>query len=245
MDGMKEIGDKSIDMILCDLPYGITQCKWDKELPLSDLWKQYCRIIKDNGVICLFGQEPFSSKLRLSNLVMYKYDWVWEKTHPKGHLNAKKQPLRAHENISVFYKNQPKYNPQMTHGHKRKVSRSNYQTGGDGKSVYGKENRKTNYDSTDRYPRDVQVFSSGNQRAKIHPTQKPIELMQYLILTYTDAGDVVLDNCAGSCSSGIAAHRTRRKFIGFELDKHYYDLANERLKAEMAQMNIFDFMEGI
>ncbi len=240
--GMNRIEDKSVDMILTDLLYGTTQCSWDIVIPFNKLWKQYKRVIKDNGVIALFGCEPFSSYLRISNIEMYKYDWIWHKTQPRGHLNAKIQPMRAHENISIFYKEQPKYKPLMTHGHNRKVAKSNYVKENNGKSCYGSEKRHTYYDSTDRYPVDVQTFSNGSQTGKIHPTEKPVELLEYLISTYTDKGDLVLDSCAGSCSTGVACHRTGRRFIGFEKDKGIYDLSKKRLDAEMAQMNLYDFM---
>lgn len=244
LEGMKLIDDKSIDMILADLPYGTTQCKWDIVIPFEPLWEQYKRIIKDNGAICLFGSEPFSSYLRLSNIEMYKYDWIWKKTHPKGHLNAKIQPMRAHEVISVFYKNQPTYNPQMTHGHIRKRAKSNYIREADGNGCYGKEVRITEYDSTDRYPLDVQEFSNADQTDKIHHTQKPVDLLEYLIMTYTDAGDLVLDSCGGSCSTGVACHNTGRKFIGFEKYEEIFKIGKERLDRELAQMNLFDFMGG-
>ena len=239
-DGFKKIDDGSIDMILCDLPYGTTQCSWDTVLPFEQLWKEYERIIKDDGAILLFGMEPFSSHLRMSNIEMYKYDWIWHKTSPRGHLNAKIQPMRAHENISVFYKKQPTYNPQMTHGHRRKVSKTRYTQDNDGRGCYGKEDRDTLYDSTDRYPIDVQTFSNGDQTDKIHPTQKPVRLLEYMILTYTNAGDLVLDNCAGSCSTGIAAHNVGRRFIGFEKDREIYTRANKRLLQHMSQLTLFD-----
>ena len=176
--GFNLIDDKSIDLILCDLPFGTTQNEWDVVLPFDSLWQQYERIIKDNGAILLFGMEPFSSRLRLSNEKMYRYDWIWQKTNPKGHLNAKSQPMRAHEVISAFYKNQPTYNPQMTHGHKRKTAKNEYTREKDGAGCYGKESRNTIYDSTDRYPLDVQIFSNGDQTKKIHPTEKPVHMLE-------------------------------------------------------------------
>lgn len=241
LEGMKLVDGSSVDMILTDLPYGTTRCRWDVVIPFKLLWQQYNRIIKDNGAVCLFGTEPFSSYLRLSNIGMYKYDWIWKKTHPKGHLNAKIQPMRAHENISVFYKKQPVYNPQMTHGHTRKTARTVYIREADGKSCYGKEVRKTEYDSTDRYPLDVQEFSNAVQTGKIHSTQKPVRLLEYLIMTYTNTGGLVLDSCAGSCSTGIACHNTGRKFIGFEKDREIFKAGKERFERETAQMNLFSF----
>ena len=237
-DGMSQIDDKSIDMILCDLPYGTTQCSWDIVIPFEPLWKEYKRIIKDNGAIVLFGMEPFSSYLRISNIKMFKYDWIWDKVKGTGFLNAKKQPMRNHEIISVFYKRQCKYYPQMTENHERKTSlknRNHPQT-----KVYGKMDKVTYYDSTVRYPRSIQVFSTDTQISSIHPTQKPVALCEYLIKTYTDAGDLVLDNCAGSCSTGIACHDSGRRFIGFEKDKWIFERANKRLDEHKAQMNLFD-----
>ena len=237
-DGMQKIDDKSIDMILCDLPYGTTQCSWDIVIPFEPLWAEYKRIIKDNGAIVLFGMEPFSSYLRISNIEMFKYDWIWDKVKGTGFLNAKKQPMRNHEVISVFYKNQCKYYPQMTENHERKVSlkkRNPPKT-----EVYGKMDKVTYYDSTKRYPRSIQVFSTDTRISSIHSTQKPVALCEYLIKTYTDIGDLVIDNCAGSCSTGIACHNTGRRFIGFEKDAGIFEKANKRLDEHKAQINLFD-----
>lgn len=237
-DVMSQIDDKSIDMILCDLPYGTTQCSWDVIIPFDPLWEEYKRIIKDNGAIVLFGMEPFSSYLRISNIDIYKYDWIWDKVKGTGFLNAKKQPMRNHEVISVFYKNQCKYNPQMTENHERKVSlkrRNQPQT-----AVYGKMDKVTYYDSTQRYPRSIQVFSTDTQKSSIHSTQKPVALCEYLIKTYTDVGDLVLDNCAGSCSTGIACHNTGRRFIGFEKDEEIFEKGNKRLIDHKPQISLFD-----
>ena len=231
---MKNIKDKSVDMILCDLPYGTTQVSFDTVIPFEPLWEQYHRVIKDNGAIVLFGQEPFSSYLRLSNIKEYKYDWIWDKVKGVGFLNTKKQPMRNHELISVFYKQQCKYNPQMTHGHKRKVSyRTNNQQG----EVYGSCGENL-YDSTDRYPRSIQVFSTDTQNSSLHPTQKPIALLQYLIKTYTDEDEWVLDNCMGSGSCGVACCATKRNFIGIELDENYFEIAKKRI--EESNTDLFD-----
>lgn len=188
LDLMPVIPDKSVDMIFCDLPYGTTQNKWDTIIPFEPLWEQYRRVIKDNGAILLFSSQPFTSRLVLSNTEMFRYEWIWQKTLPRGHLNAKKMPLRAHENILVFYKKPPIYNPQMTHGHPRKVARTKYIREADGEGCYGKEVRDTSYDSTDRYPLDVQVFGNGDQTKKVHPTQKPVEMLEYFIRTYSTGG---------------------------------------------------------
>ena len=223
---MKQIPDKSIDMILCDLPYGKTRCKWDIIIPFDKLWNQYNRIIKENGAIVLFGTEPFSSLLRLSNIKMFKYDWIWDKVKGTGFLNAKKQPMRNHEIISVFYKKQCLYNPQKTTGHKLKTSfrESHLQT-----DVYGHMKNDYTYRSTERYPLSIQVFSTDTQNSSLHPTQKPVALLEYLIKTYTNENDIVLDNCMGSGSTCVAAVNTNRHYIGFELDTNYFDIACKRL----------------
>lgn len=230
LEVMKSIPNGSIDMILCDLPYGTTRCQWDCAIPLDKLWGQYKRIIKYNGAIVLFSTQPFTSELILSNRSMYKYEWIWHKTQPTGFLNAKKMPLRAHENIEVFYKGPPVYNPQFTHGHKRKTAVNRYERGSDGNGIYGHEHRNTEYDSTDRYPVDVQKFGTGDKTKRLHVTQKPVSLLEYLICTYTRPGEVVLDNCMGSGSTGVACLNTGRDFIGIELDPNYYQIAKARIE---------------
>ena len=227
LEGMSRVPDKSIDMILTDLPYGSTQCKWDVVIPFEELWEQYNRVIKDNGAIVLFGTEPFSSHLRLSNLKHYKYDWVWDKVRGTGFLNAKRQPMRNHELISVFYKKQCTYNPIKTTGHVKKKSfrGKHHQT-----DVYGEMKNDYLYESTERYPRSIQVFSTDTQNSSLHPTQKPLALCEYLIETYTNEGDTVLDSCMGSGTTVVACINTNRKFIGFEKDKNYYDIAVKRIK---------------
>jgi site-specific DNA-methyltransferase (adenine-specific) len=225
---MSNIQDKSIDMILCDLPYGTTQCKWDTVIPFEPLWKQYNRIIKDNGAIVLFGSEPFSSTLRLSNLKYYKYDWIWDKVKGTGFLNARKQPMRNHEIISVFYKKQCLYNPQKTFGHNMKKS---YRSKDLQTEVYGEMKNDYTYKSTERYPRSIQVFSTDTQNSSLHPTQKPVALLEYMIKTYTNEGETVLDNCMGSGSTGVAAKNLHRKFIGIEKNDTYFKIAEERIKS--------------
>lgn len=232
---MKDIPDASIDMILCDLPYGTTQCRWDSPIPLEPLWKEYCRIIKANGVILLFGTQPFTSKLVCSNLKMFRYEWIYEKTQPSGHLNAKRMPMKYHENILVFYKNQPTYNPIKTTGHTRKVSKGQIVLKEEvGKGCYGAQEIGANYDSTERYPKSIITFSNGLMKQKsYHPTQKPVELLEYLIRTYTVKGETVLDNCMGSGSTGVACERTERAFWGIEMDEEYFKIAEKRIKSEM------------
>lgn len=235
LEGMKRIPDGSVDCIICDLPYGTTQCKWDNIIPFDRLWEQYKRITKTNGAIVLFAAEPFASYLRLSNLSWYKYDWVWNKKHPVGQLNAKKQPLRQHENICVFYKKQCKYHPVM---HKNRLSRTFI--GEVGKSQKASDNYGKQYDYISNitenslsYPRSIieQTSVIGNSTEKVaHPTQKPVSLIEYLVKTYSDEGDTILDNCMGSGTTAIACLNTNRNYIGFELDKDYYDLSTKRIK---------------
>ena len=224
---MKDIPDKSVDCIITDLPYGTTQCKWDIIIPFEPLWRQYNRIIKDNGAIVLFGTEPFSSHLRLSNLKNYKYDWIWDKVKGTGFLNAKRQPMRNHELISVFYKKQCTYNPQKTYGHKMKKS---YRSKDLQTDVYGEMKNDYTYESTERYPRSIQVFSTDTQNSSLHPTQKPVALIEYLIKTYTNDGELVFDSCMGSGTTGVACINTNRRFIGIELDNNYFEIAKERIE---------------
>ena len=235
---MKDISDKSIDMILCDLPYGTTKCKWDIIIPFDKLWEQYNRIIKNNGAIVLFACEPFASYLRMSNIKNYKYDWVWDKIKGTGFLNAKRQPMRNHELICVFYKKQCIYNPQITHGHKLKKS---FRSKGLQADVYNKTNKDYYYESTDRYPRSIQVFSTDTQNSSLHPTQKPIALCEYLIRTYTNEGDTILDNCMGSGTTGVAAINLNRDFIGIEKDEKYFNIAKERIKNFNNDINTQNF----
>lgn len=231
LEGMKRIPDKSVDMILADLPYGTTQNKWDSIIPLEPLWEQYERVIKDNGAVVLTAQTPFDKVLGVSNLKMLKYEWIWDKKLATGHLNAKKMPMKQHENILVFYKKLPTYNPQMSKGEpyiKVSVSDgSNYRKGISGNKT---ENNGT------RYPKSILTFTNANQRAKQHPTQKPSELFEYLIKTYTNEGETVLDNVMGSGTTAIACLNTNRNFIGFELDETYYNLSLKRV-AEVKKCN--------
>ena len=238
LEAMKSIPDKSIDMILCDLPYGTTRNKWDTVIDLDLLWSQYERIIKDNGAIVLFAQVPFNIVLGYSNLKLLKYEWIWEKEQGTGHLNAKKMPLKSHENIMVFYKKPPTYNPQMVGNEVRTVKRS------------GNKSKTTNYgdfieikESTyiGRYPKDIIKF---NKDKGYHPTQKPVALLEYLIKTYTNEGEIVLDNCMGSGSTGVACQNTGRKFIGIELDDKYFEISKSRLNEAVEKkeelLKVFD-----
>lgn len=223
---LQTIPEKSIDLVLTDPPYGTTECKWDTVIPFDLMWRELDRVTKPNAAIILFGQEPFSSLLRVSNLKNFRYDWIYEKPNATGFLNAKKQPLRAHEIISVFYKKSPIYNPQKTKGHKRKQSeRSNINS-----ECYGKAIKRYAYDSDERYPRSIQKFSSDKQKKSLHPTQKQVELIEYLIKTYTNENDCVLDFSMGSGTTGVAAKLNNRRFIGIELDDHYFDVASKRIE---------------
>ncbi len=230
---MRLIPNKSIDMILCDLPYGTTQNRWDSIIPLDLLWNQYLRIIKDNAAIVLFAQSPFDKILGVSNLKMLRYEWIWHKTEATGHLNARRAPMKAHENILVFYRKKPTYNPQKTSGHIRKTSITDRSKKTD--KCYGIQHGITPYDSTDRFPRDVIQFSTDKQHCAIHPTQKPVALCEYLIRTYTNEGDKVLDNCMGSGSTIIACINTKREYIGIEKYKNIYKRAIKRIKKHSNQ----------
>ena len=226
---MKNISDKSVDMILCDLPYGTTACKWDTVIPFEPLWEQYNRIIKDNGAICLFGSEPFSTELRHSNLKMFKYDWIWDKNKSSSALNCNYQPLKTHEIISVFGKmattysknGNMKYNPQgivpCNKVNKRHSSKAD---------IFHSSPNVPTIQKYENYPKSILNYSRGNGQ---HPTQKPVELLEYLVKTYTDENDTVLDNCMGSGSTGVACVNTNRKFIGIELDNTYFEIAKERI----------------
>ena len=260
-DGFKLIEDKSIDMILCDLPYGTTNCDWDIRLPFPPLWQQYERIIKDNGAILLFSVQPFTTDLVDSNRKKFRYEIIWKKTLPTNFLNKSFQPMRMHENICVFYKKRPTYNPQMREVRRNDVGR--VRTNG-GKAEQYHEFRKEDYAYVEtgmRYPtdvlefeidipddfEDVVEFSNWNGvlfgktvNASKHPTPKPIPLLEYLIKTYTNPGDLILDNCAGSCSTGIAAHNTRRHYICMEKDKEIFERGNKRLKDHISQITLFD-----
>ena len=228
---LEEIPSASINMVCCDMPYGTTNCRWDTTLDLQRLWAQYRRVTTDNAAIVLFAQTPFDKVLGCSNLPWLRYELVWEKTHPTGHLNAKKMPMKAHENILVFYNKLPTYNPQKTSGHVRKTAVKRR----DDTPVYGGQDfTELPYDSTERYPRSVLTFPSDKQWSALHPTQKPLALIEWLIATYTNAGDTVLDNCMGSGTTGEACRNLGRRFIGMELDESYFSIAAKRILPTMA-----------
>jgi len=230
LDVMKDIDDKSVDMILADLPYGTTKCKWDSQIDLDKLWVQYNRIIKDHGVIVLFSQTPFDKVLGSSNLKMLRYEWIWEKSQSTGHLNAKKMPMKSHENLLVFYKKLPTFNPQKTFNHKRKISTAFHKRNTNTGEIYGKCDVFSDYDSTERYPRSIQLFPSDKQKLNLHSTQKPLSLCEYLIKTYTNENDLVLDNVCGSGTTGVACSKLNRNFIMIEKDLTFFNTSTERLK---------------
>jgi len=243
LEKMKDIPSGSVDMILCDLPYGTTKCKWDVIIPFDKLWEQYNRIVKPNACIALFGNEPFSSSLRLSNLPAYRYDWHWEKDKAANFLFGNKQPLKNIEIISIFYQSQPTYNPQKTINpagiSKRHLSKNPSKISNNVKDIMGESWKETVMDESQNYhgknyepdkllPKQL-IYFARDQRNKIHPTQKPIALMEYLIKTYTNEGETVLDNCMGSGTTGVACKKTNRNFIGIEILPKYFEIAKKRI----------------
>ena len=240
---MQKIADGSIDCIICDLPYGTTACKWDAVIPFVKLWEQYVRIIKPNKAIVLTGSQPFTSALLMSNPKMFKYEWIWKKTRYTGNLNAKRMPLKAHENILVFAKGRTPYYPIKTQApehliDKRKtINNSNVKDGGAYNGSKGFINIRTKDDGT-RYPITVQEFKNPNNNS-LHPTQKPLELFEYLVKTYTIENDLVLDNTMGSGTTGVACVNLNRNFIGIELDDKYFEIAEKRINETQVQTKLF------
>ena len=225
LEVMPNIPDKSIDMILCDLPYGTTACKWDTIIPFEPLWEQYERVTKDNGAIVLTASQPFTTVLINSNIKRFRYSWTWEKEKGTNFLMAKKQPLKVHEDICVFSKKQTVYNPQMTEG--KPYIRSDK---GDSGEVTGRVKKVQTKNNGTRYPRSVIQFK---RETGLHPTQKPVALFEYLIKTYTNEGDLVLDNCMGSGTTGVACKNLNRNFIGIELDPEYFKIAEKRINENL------------
>lgn len=226
---MKDIPDESIDMILCDLPYGTTACKWDSIIPFDKLWEQYNRIIKPTRVIALFGSEPFSSNLRMSNIKIYKYDWIWDKKIPSGMSYARYQPMRQTENISIFCKGKTIYNPQKIKREKPIKSGGNKYS--PSAPISGRLNNNNMATKTYEYKNPINILQFQKiRKGSLHPTQKPVDLLEYLIKTYTNEGDVVLDNCMGSGSTGVACVNLNRDFIGIELNEEYFEIASNRIK---------------
>lgn len=234
LEQMKNIKTGTVDMILADLPYGTTMCKWDSIIPFEPMWAEIERITTDNAAILLFAAAPFDKVLACSNLKLFRHEWIWEKPAATGFFNAKKMPLKAHENVLVFYKSLPTYNPQKTTGHVRKVSKAKVVHS----ECYGKQIGVKHYDSTERYPRSVLKFSSDKQYNNLHPTQKPLALCEYLIKTYTNKGDLVVDFCMGSGPVGVAAKKLKRDFIGIEKEDKYYAIAEDRITNSDYQMEL-------
>ena len=226
LEGMQSIPDGSVDLILCDLPYGVTQNPKDQPLPFESLWGQYERIIKDNGAILLFGQGAFFDDLVNSNPKLYRYDLVWDKTLTSGFLNAKRMPLRQHEQIAVFYKKAPTYNPQMREGAK---NHSKGKPKHSANNNYGEHGFVESKQDGMKYPTSILTFPQPHPSVAVHPTQKPVELCEYLIKTYTNEGDTVLDNCMGSGTTAVAAIKAGRRYIGFEISAEYCQIAQKRI----------------
>jgi len=235
LEKMKDIPDGSIDAIITDPPYGITACKWDSVIPFEPMWEQLKRIIKPNGAIALFGTEPFSSMLRMSNLKEYRYDWIWEKTNATNFWFVKKQPANKHELISIFYSKQPTYNPQMMKGKPYTRSAGSKRWESNCQRFSYRKNIKN--DGT-RYPQRIQRFSNGNNKY-VHPTQKPVALIEYLVKTYTNEGETVLDFTMGSGTTGVACNNLNRNFIGIELNQEYIAIATERIQQTINQKELF------
>ena len=232
MDRLIEDGVK-VDSIITDPPYGTTACKWDSVIPFDEMWLRLNKLIKPNGAIVLFGSEPFSSALRMSNIKNYKYDWVWEKHHKTGHLNAKNRPMKIIESISVFSKGKHLYNPQGLIEINKHTKNSNSDMNRDGKNSTSVVNnappKKEYFQKYTNYPTEILKFDSMNSNG-LHPTQKPVALMEYLIKTYTNEGELVLDFTMGSGTTGVACKNLGRKFIGIEMDEGYFDIASKRME---------------
>lgn len=222
---MEKIDSKSVDLILCDLPYGVTKNKWDVIIPFDKLWEHYNRIIKDNGAIILFGSQPFTTLLIYSNMKYFRYSLVWEKNKFSDFLNAKRKPMKTNEDICIFYKKQPTYNIQYTYG--EPYTRWNTQSAVDKQSNYGSHKQNISISDGKRLPTTVLKFNRVERPQ--HPTQKPVELLKWLIVTYSNDNEVVLDNCMGVGSTGIAARLTNRRFIGIEINTNYFNIAKGEL----------------
>jgi len=225
LEVMKDIPDKSVDMILCDLPYGTTACKWDTIIPFEPLWEQYERVIKDNGAIVLTASQPFTSALVMSNPRMFKNEWIWKKQKPTNFYQVKQQPLKEHESILIFAKKRINYNPQGTVTVSVKSGRKNKSS-----NLYSDYDGGDYVQTVGNYPRSILAYPTEGDKKRLHPTQKPVALFEYLIKTYTNEGDLVLDNCAGSGTTGVACKNTNRNYILIEKEQEYIDIINKRLQ---------------
>lgn len=230
LEGLAQIPDNSVDLIVTDPPYGTTACQWDKVVPFDRLWPEWSRILKPGAACVVFGSEPFSSLLRMSNLKEYKYDWIWEKEQGANFMNVKFQPYKVHETISVFKHDRKHYTPQMTEG---KPYISGKGTSGD---ITGNVQKIQTRNTGTRYPRSILRFNTDKARGSLHPTQKPVDLIEYLIKTYSEPGAVVLDTFMGSGTTAVACMRTGRNFIGFELDEKYHAIAQGRIAEELDKL---------
>ena len=233
---MKNIPSGSVDAIICDPPYGTTACKWDRVINFDLMWEQLNRIIKPNGAIVLFGSEPFSSALRMSNIKNYKLDLKWVKSRPTGHLNAKRMALKNIEDIIIFYRKQPTYNPQFTKGKPNNIKDGEARESKATNNIYRAFKNSVHIKTEKKYPKQNLYFNQNDPRKILHPTQKPVELMEYLIKTYTNENETVLDFTMGSGSTGVACVNTFRNFIGIEMDKNYFNIATKRIE-EAQELN--------
>jgi site-specific DNA-methyltransferase (adenine-specific) len=233
LEGMKKIDDKSVDMILCDLPYGTTACKWDIIILFDKLWNQYNRIIKNNGAICLFGSQPFTTDLINSNQKYFKYCWYWEKNQGTNFFHAKRMPIRKIEEIIVFYKKQCTYNIQFSEGH---IPTNSAKGCSNGEIYFGTNKRNYKGGITTRFPDNILKFKCVNNYSKLHPNEKPVDLCEYLIKTYTNENELVLDNCIGSGTTAIACLNTDRNYIGFENNEKYFKIAEERIEKKKLEI---------
>lgn len=232
LEKMAGIEDGSVDMVMADPPYGTTACKWDSIIPLESMWEHLKRVIKPNGAIVMTASQPFTTTLIASNMKMFSYCWVWEKSKPVGHLNAKRKPMNKHEDIVVFSERQPTHNPQgIIDIEPREITRTN--KGG----IYGRKAGVGSIQSKTGYPRSIIQFKSQN--GELHPTQKPVALMEYLIKTYTNEGDTVIDPFMGSGTTGVACKNLNRSFIGIEKDAEYFQIACERIERQTGQLSLF------
>lgn len=233
LEVMRDLPDNSVDLVLTDPPYGTTAHKWDTIIPLEPMWEQLNRVTKENAAVLIFGSQPFTTTLISSNLKMFRYEYIWLKERGQNFVHAKKLFMKAHENICVFYKKLPTYNPQMTKAPEKNIRKPQYNKNNSDFYKVKDKKHSEDYDPTLRYPLSYGLFSSGRARDKVHPTQKPVELLEYMIKTYTNEGETVLDFTMGSGSTGVACKNLNRNFIGIELDEEYFKIAKERMHTHL------------